>query len=288
MTENLEVKLRSIQLEDIENCMLLSDAEGWNQTKDDWKRLVENPLNMSLLAEIENQIIGSAIAMNYSNEVVWIGMVLVNKAFRGKGISKMLLSDLLNQLHSCRSVKLDATPAGRPVYEKYGFYDEYIIHRMTNLSMEICQSIKSDIKAEPILSSDIPEVIALDGLFFGAERSLLVKSLIDENPEKCWCVKKDGRITALGLGRRGTRYHHLGPVSATTPEETKVLISHCLMLLVGQPVVLDILSDKKELFDWLESIGFTSQRYFVRMYLGTNPYPGKIENQFLICGPEFG
>jgi hypothetical protein len=148
--------------------------------------------------------------------------------------------------------------------------------------------MRSEIKVEPILSSDVSEVIALDGLFFGAERPTLVKSLIDENPEKCWCVKKNDRITALALGRRGTRYHHLGPVSASTLEETKVLISHCLSLLAGQPVVLDILSDKKELFDWLESLGFTSQRYFVRMYLETNPFPGKIENQFLISGPEFG
>ena len=288
MIENVEVKLRTIQLEDIDNCMILSDAEGWNQTKDDWKRLIENPLNTSLLAEIENQIIGSATAMNYSNVVVWIGMVLVNKAFRGRGISKMLLSDLLKQLHSCRSVKLDATPAGRPVYEKYGFKDEYVIHRMTNLSMENFQLTKSEIKAEPILSSDFPQITALDGLFFGAERSFLVKSLIDEDSEKCWCVKKNGCITAFALGRKGTRYNQLGPVLASTPEEAKVLISHCLLLLIGQPVVLDILSDKKELFDWLESIGFTSQRYFVRMYLGTNPYPGKIENQFLICGPEFG
>ena len=288
MIENLEVKLRSIQLEDIENCMLLSYSEGWNQTKNDWKRLVENPLNTSLLAEIENKIIGSAIAMNYSNAVVWIGMVLVDKAFRGRGISKMLLQDLLNQLQSCQSVKLDATPAGRPVYKKYQFKDEYIIHRMTNLSMEKFQPLISSIKAEPILSSDVTEVVGLDCLSFGAERSFLLNSLIAENPGKCWCVKKNGRITALALGRQGNRYHHIGPVSASTLEEAKVLISHCLLLLVGQPVVLDILSDKKELFEWLVSIGFTSQRYFVRMYLDKNPNPGKLENQFLICGPEFG
>ena len=286
--ENLELKLRSIGLDDIQNCMLLSVAEGWNQTYDDWERLVANPLNTCLLAEIENQVVGSATTMNYSDLIVWIGMVLVNKSFRGRGISKMLLSDLLNQLHSCRSVKLDATPAGRPVYEKYGFKDEYVIHRMTNLSMGIFQSIKSEVKVEPLLSSDVPEIAALDGVIFGAERSFLVKSLIDEDSEKCWCVKRDGRITALALGRRGTRYHQIGPVSASTLEEAKALISHCLLLLVGKPVVLDIFSDKKELFDWLESVGFASQRYFVRMYLGNNPYPGKIENQFLICGPEFG
>jgi GNAT superfamily N-acetyltransferase len=288
MIENLEVKIRLIQLEDIDKCLLLSDAEGWNQTKDDWKRLVENPMNTCLLAEIENQIIGSATAMNYSNEVAWIGMVLVNKAFRGRGISKKLLSELLTQLLSCRSVKLDATPAGRPVYEKYGFKDEYVIHRMTNLSMEPFQFTKSEIAVEQIHSSNDPELIVLDGLYFGADRSLLVKSLIAENPGKCWCIKDNGRITALALGRKGIRYHQLGPVSASTLEEAKVLISHCLMLLVGQPVVLDILSDKQELFEWLESIGFTSQRHFVRMYLDTNSCPGQIENQFLICGPEFG
>ena len=80
MNENLQVELRSIQLSDIGDCMLLSEAQGWNQTEPDWKLLVDNSLNICLLAESNRQIVGSATAMNYSNQIVWIGMVLVEKA----------------------------------------------------------------------------------------------------------------------------------------------------------------------------------------------------------------
>lgn len=268
--------------------MLLSCAEGWNQTEKDWQRLVDNPLNTCLLAESEHRIIATATAMNYSNEIAWIGMVLVDKAYRGKGISKMLLSGLLSRLNLCRSVKLDATPAGLPVYEKYGFKDEYIIHRMTTLSLDNFQPCNSGITPEPILFSDIHEVTALDTSIFGAERTFLIKSLIDDNPVNGWCIKKNGRITAFALGRNGRKYQQIGQVFAYTLEEAKVLISHKLLKLAGKPLVLDVLADKKELIHWLSSIGFTRQRDFVRMYLHTNPCKGKTENQFLICGPEFG
>jgi hypothetical protein len=40
--------------------------------------------------------------------------------------------------------------------------------------------------------------------------------------------------------------------------------------------------------DWLASLGFTSERYFVRMYRGKNAFPGIPANQFAIAGPEFG
>jgi hypothetical protein len=54
------------------------------------------------------------------------------------------------------------------------------------------------------------------------------------------------------------------------------------------PIEVDVPANQVELINWLKSIGFTKQRDFVRMYLNENPYPGKPENQFLICGPEFG
>ena len=288
MIENTLVELRSMHLHEIGNCMLLSDAEGWNQTENDWKRLVENPQNSCLIAVYEHRIVGTAIAMNYANEVAWIGMVLVDKAYRGRGISKMLFSDLLSRHKTFRSVKLDATPAGQSIYEKYGFKDEYIICRMTNPALENFQPEESGVTPEPILLSDIPEVTVLDASIFGVERVYLLKSLIKDNPDKAWLIKRNGRITAFALGRQGKKYHQIGPVYASSTIEAMTLISHALVNLVSQPVVIDIPSDKKELVQWLNSLGFTSQRQFVRMYWQTNRCPGKTENQFLICGPEFG
>jgi len=275
-------------LRDVGDSLLLSNAEGWNQTENDWKRLAKNPQNICRVAEQDNRIVGTATAINYANDVAWIGMVLVDKALRGKGISKMLLTDLIDKLGSCRSVKLDATPAGQPVYEKYGFKDEYIIYRMTNLSPEGSGSREDTDGPQPVRLTDVSDIASLDHSVFGAERFYLLNSLLNEFPAKAWMVKQDGRITGYALGRQGVRYHQIGPVFADEFVVARSLIAKALSDLQGQPVVVDIPADKEELIGWLNAKGFVSQRHFVRMYMRVNPFPGRPENQYLICGPEFG
>jgi len=288
MIEKLPIVFRSIQSEDIANCKLLSDAEGWNQTEKDWQLLVGDQQNICLLAEKEHQIIGTATAMNYSGKVAWIGMVLVEKSYRGKGIGKMLLSNLLNELRLFKSVKLDATPAGQPLYEKLSFKNEYLIHRMTTPSINNFQPFHSGITPEPVLISDIPEIIAYDTSVFGAERTTLITSLINDNCDNFWYIKRNRRITAFALGRQGRKYYQIGPVFASSLIETLIILSQTLLKLAGNPVVVDVPAQNVELVNWLNSVGFVRQRDFVRMYLNQNLCPGKPENQFLMCGPEFG
>jgi GNAT superfamily N-acetyltransferase len=285
--DNTPVNIRPMQPGDIGNALLLSEAEGWNQTGKDWNRLTGDPRNICLVAEWDNTVIGTATAINYANDIAWIGMVLVNKTFRGRGISKLLLSHILERLQSCRSVKLDATPAGQPVYEKFGFCSEYHIYRMTNLCMDKVQS-EGQVMPEAVRHTDIPDIIALDHTIFGAQRLSLTTSLIQENPGKAWMLKQNGTIKGFALGREGKKFHQVGPVFASSMSDAKALIVKALSGLYGQPVVIDVLSDKEDLIRWLNSIGFTSQRHFVRMYLRSNPLPGLPGNQFLICGPEFG
>ena len=280
--------VRKMNRSDIGQCMVLSADEGWNQTERDWGRLVDNPHNDCLVAADGRMIVGTATAMNYKNQIAWIGMVLVDKDYRGQGISKMLLSALLKLLKSCRSVKLDATPAGQRVYEKMGFISEYIIYRLTTHSMDNLQPGQTGIIPQPVLQPDVSDVAKLDSVVFGTDRECLVKSLVKENTGKALMIKKDNAISAFLLGREGRKYQHIGPVSASSYHDAKALISSALANLAGQPVVLDVPADKDELIRWLSSMGFKVQRHFVRMYLQTNPYPGKKEEQFLICGPEFG
>src|SRR6266498_3420453 len=102
--------IRPMQLSDMVYAMKLSNAEGWNQIEKDWKLLIESPQNVCMLAECNKKIIGTTTAMNYSNQMAWIGMVLVAKEYRGQGVSKSLLTNILEKLESVKSIKLDATP----------------------------------------------------------------------------------------------------------------------------------------------------------------------------------
>lgn len=280
--------VRPMQPGDISDALKLSNAEGWNQTESDWEVLLGNSQNPSLVAEWENKIIGTTTAINYSNNVAWIGMVLVDKQFRGQGISKSLLINVFDKLESCKSIKLDATPAGHEVYKKFEFEDEYFIVRMINSSVRSLPMDNDDIVPELIQLKHIPEIAALDEVSFGANRIQLIEYLIRKYPGRSWSLNRNNQIVGFALGRDGDKYHHIGPVMASTRIDAKILIKRALREFYNQPVVVDVLYDKEDLLNWLHSIGFIKQRDFVRMYKKQNPFPGVIAKQFLICGPEFG
>ena len=280
--------VRPMQPGDIVHAMKLSNAEGWNQTEKDWKLLIESPQNVCLLAECNKKIIGTTTAMNYANQIAWIGMVLVAKESRGQGVSKLLLTNILKKLESFPSIKLDATPAGQRVYEKFDFKDEYLISRLVTGSMKHLSFDDDTISAESIRLKDVEEIIALDEHVFGTNRKELIESLIKEYPHKAWLLKRNNSIAGFALGREGNKYHQVGPVFGPGINEVKMLIRKALKELINQPVVIDVLDDKEDLINWLSSIGFTKQRHFVRMYKKENLIPGIGNKQYMVCGPEFG
>ena len=274
---------------DLGRAMALSTAEGWNQTEKDWKLFLENDGNICIVAESDSKVVGTTTAINYSNHIAWIGMVLVDKDYRGRGISKALLTSVLKNLERCKSIKLDATPAGQQVYRQLDFRDEYLIARMTISSLKDLSFFENGSHLpELVHNSDHPQVIALDENCFGSNRAKLIGSLLKDFPGKAWMLKQNNAITGFALGRDGNRYHHIGPLVASSPDEAKMLLAAALKKLIGQPVVVDVLEDKEELIRWLTEIGFTIQRHFTRMYKKENPLPGLPGRQYLICGPEFG
>jgi predicted GNAT family acetyltransferase len=281
--------LNTLTIPDIPQVLELSGAEGWNQTGKDWKLMIENPGNICLALKKDGKIVATATAMNYENQVAWIGMVLVEKSHRGKGYSKLLLAEILNRLKSCKTVKLDATPAGQPVYQKFGFQNERIINRMVleSPSMDLPDFENGNLPTR-IHSAEIPEIIKYDAEVFGARRNLLVKYLIHESPENSWMLTQQSQLKGIALGRKGSRFFQVGPVSADSEEVAKMLIIQALKKFPLQLLIIDVLEDKTQLITWLNKFGFKKQRQFVRMFLGENSNPGTPENQFSICGPEFG
>ncbi len=284
----LPITIRPITLSDLGAAMRLSEAEKWNQTEKDWKLLIENPENICLLAEIDNQIIGTSTAINYSNEIAWVAMVLVDKNFRGKGVSRVLLTEMFRRTECCRIIKLDATPSGQQVYKDFGFKNEYVINRMENISLTKLPLNDYNILPEHAQLTDIQEIIAFDKLVFGVQRFQLIEHLIKNYPEKAWTLKRNNKLIGFALGREGSIFHHIGPVMAETKIDAKALIYNSLKGLIQKPVILDVLNDKEDIIHWLDSFGFNQQRQFFRMYKRENPYPGVSGNQYLICGPEFG
>lgn len=279
--------VRPLQKSDVPGAVKLSADAGWNQTAADWKFLIDTPGHISLAAVLSDQIIGTTIATNYANQLAWIGMVLVDTNYQGKGISKKLLSGILEQTASMRAIKLDATPQGQKIYQKFDFKAEFEISRLT-LQLPLIPETFDAVGCAPAEQTDGPDIIALDAEVFGANRFHLLSWLLTTNSGKSFVTRKNGCITGFATGRSGRKYYQVGPVSAGTVAEAKILIASVLKTFKSHPIVVDVLNDKQGLIDWLITLGFQKEREFTRMYKNQNAFAGKTGKQFLICGPEFG
>lgn len=283
-----DIKIRRIRIADLPQAMSLSGDEGWNQTEKDWRMVIDNPDDICIGAEKYDNILGSSNSINYGNEVAWIGMVLVRTDHRGKGIGKMLFRSILEKLDNTESVKLDATPAGHPLYVKFGFMDEYRISRMIIPSLKNVPSAPANDPVHQTTAENLPDILNLDREIFGADRSYVLSRLFRDYPHKAFVLKVNGKIKGYAFGRAGVSFSYIGPVYSSSPDEAEMLISAALKNLEGKPVALDVPEDKFQILKFIEAAGFSKERHFTRMYFRSNKYKGKTENQFLICGPEFG
>ena len=104
---------------------------GWNQTRADWVRFRATEPDGCFLGEWDGTSAGTATTTVYGTMLAWIGMVLVHPDFRRRGIGTALLRRCLDYLRerNIPCLKLDATPAGRPVYLELGFQDEWTLTR---------------------------------------------------------------------------------------------------------------------------------------------------------------
>lgn len=280
--------VRQMLLSDMDSLMQLKNTEGWNQVEEDWTLLMNYKNSVSLVALTDNRLAGSITAMNYANKVAWIGMMLVDKKYRGMGISRLLLQEALNKLKHCKSIKLDATPAGKPVYEKFGFMDEYRLIRMTCPSLSEDRLRNHSIESLRISPDDLRKVAVYDKKVFGADRSAMIRNLYERDPELAWMIPDNQYIEGYCLGRKGTRFTQIGPLYAASLEGAKALMHTAMHQTAGKAIVLDVHAANMKWIRWLEEGGFSSLRSFTRMYLKDNPYPGRVEDQYTICGPEFG
>lgn len=274
---------------DMDFAMSLKDTEGWNQTRADWALLLSHNPELCLVAEVNGKAAGTITAINYENKVAWIGMVLVDRNYRGKGISKLLLNALIDKLGTCQSIKLDATPAGKKVYDKLGFAGEYDIVRMTTRKLRSPASvIGAAVELEGLTADKLKGVVAYDEQVFGVNRGKVVHNLAGRHRAKACCFTGAGDVAGYVLSRPGCHYTQVGPLVAATQAHARALLAHVLHTMEGQPVVVDVLAGHRGLVAWLAGWGFERERSFLRMYLKGNPYAGRPQQHFLIAGPELG
>ena len=276
--------LRVMTAVDIPDGMRLKEIAGWNQTRGDWERFLRAGPEGCFVAEVEGRVVGTAATIVYEGRFAWIGMVLVDPVTRGQGIGTKLLEKTIEYLDACRipSMKLDATPQGKPIYEKLGFVSEYEIERWVLKRTPAPQAV-ADVGA-----TQLGDVLELDHEIFGADRSELLRSVAQDAPDFVLKARSQGKLTGYALGRKGSRADHLGPWVAQDEAAARGMLDEFLRRSRQELVFVDGMKPSPWAMKLLAEYGFEYARPLTRMYRGRNDFPGRPELQGAILGPEFG
>ena len=270
----------------------IRDLAGWNQSLQDWKRLLRHDPRGCFVAEWSGRPAGTATTTVYSKDLAWIGMVLVDPDMRRQGIGTALLVRCIERLRQSGvgCIKLDATPLGRKVYGPLGFLAEWSLSRWDTAELAPCPAridTASDPGPRPLDSGDIGCVADLDASAFGVARNRMLSMLATQSQTR---VRRDGagRIEGYGMLRPGQRAYYLGPMVAEDESSGIALAEDLLGAIPGQPLYWDIPDANQAAVRVARRYGMDRQRTLIRMYLGENTNPGRPPAQWAIAAPEIG
>jgi GNAT superfamily N-acetyltransferase len=303
-----EVQIHTLTADHLDGALALSTLMGWNQRLEDWCRLIELAPSGSFVALDGGRVIATAIGIDYGH-CGWIAMMLVAPEHRGRGLGARLLESAIAAIPPDLPIRLDATPLGRPLYERHGFAletsltryvrthprgrpirDQGAIWRQEHRRPVTGAAPAIATEVSPLLPADISEVARIDEGIFGGVRARLLERIHGAGPEYAW--RAAGAPVQYCLGRTGRLFDQIGPVVAVAAPAAIGLASAALPAAKGRPVVVDAYDQHEDFTAWLRASGFAAQRPLYRMQrpgrAPAAPPNARALIEFAILGPEFG
>lgn len=272
------MRLRVLTGKDASQAAALSDAAHWNQTPEDWLRLLRLASPEAWCIEDGGRIVATTTAVTYPAGPAWIGMVLTHPEWRGRGLARTLMNHALEQLDSTGTTcqKLDATDMGKPLYKSLGFEELFAVERWEGT-------------AEAFPAEDLPEaspaewLLRMDRAAFGDNRRAVLESLMRDESA---CIGEAG----FAMARGGKHARYFGPCVAQSDDIARRLAKRLLSRHPGAKFYWDLIPGHRAACDLASDLGFKPVRRLVRMRRGgghhAEPWPQK--RIFALAGFEFG
>jgi GNAT superfamily N-acetyltransferase len=277
------IRVRPMTAADLPLGLRLCRAAGWNQTEADWRRFLDLQPDGCFVAEVNGAPVGTTTACVFG-PVAWIAMVLVEESARGRGVGTALMRGALDFLdgRGVASVRLDATPLGRPLYERLGFVEQFRLARYEG-TLPPAPGVAG---VEDALPGQWEALAALDEAATRTDRRRMLLRLFAEQPGGVRLVRHGDRPTGFLAMREGERAVQLGPCVATA-EAGPLLFADAWHRHAGRRVYLDVPEANEAAARLAEAGGLTVQRHLTRMCRGVQVCE-RVEALWASSGPEKG
>lgn len=215
---------------DLDAARSLSTEAGWNQTRADWARLRDLFPETCFAGRVDGELVATS-TLAVHGDVGWVGMVLVREAHRRRGYGSAMFERALAAARDrgLRTVGLDATDAGRAVYEGYDFREVGAVDRWSGDPPPDALDVPGDragsVRPWSATSVSADAVAEFDRRRCESDRGRLLGHLL-RAPETTGLVsERAGALRGYAVLRPGRTRSHLGPVVADDRADAAALLA---------------------------------------------------------------
>jgi len=278
-----DLRLRDMTPEDLAASQALSSEAQWPHRLEDWDLMLS--VGFGVVAERDGRIVGTTMAWPYGADAATLGMVIVSQACRGEGVGRKLMDSVMERLGE-RTILLNATEDGTPLYRKLGYEPVGTIHQHQGAAFSVpVARLRKGERVRPLGASDAAAVIELDRRATGLQRAELMTAVLKSGQGVI--LDRGGEAVGFALFRRFGRGYVVGPVVSPDRDGAKALISHWLGSNAGMFIRVDTPGDSG-LSAWLEEMGLKEVDRVTTMVRGEAPARGDGAAPYAIVSQAFG
>jgi predicted N-acetyltransferase YhbS len=280
----MDLVLRTMVDSDLDFAVAQTEREGWTTCRERLALLLAHEPEGGYVAEVQGARVGMARATAFASSG-WIGNVIVEPAFRGRGIGRKLVEACLDRFAALgrATVRLDGDPPGVPLYRSLGFVDEYESCRMVGHGpWRASASCAVD-----LAEGDWPGLLALDRQVFGDDRGRLL-GLLREEARAVVVAGCNGAISGYAMLTPSRTGLQLGPCCASGADVARCVVEGCLARAGASEVAVGFPAPNAEARALLKRLRFLPASPSLRMVRGPVTAAGRPDMVYAIASGATG
>jgi GNAT superfamily N-acetyltransferase len=174
------LELRDLTPADVDVAVALATAQGWRDRRRFYDLVLRTSTSRPRVGLAGGRIVATGVA-TANGPVGWLGGIVVDASFRERGYGRAMTENLIELLRAagCSTVSLEATNAGRPMYERMGFRLATHYHQLEAGHLDVVPKPPAGARVRKLETADLPAVFELDLAATAEDRSAPLTVLAD-------------------------------------------------------------------------------------------------------------
>ncbi|MDH4122487.1 MAG: GNAT family N-acetyltransferase [Thermoplasmata archaeon] len=277
---------------DLEAVLRLINIEGWNYDISELQRILKVSPGTSIVSTFDDKVIGGITATLSGNRCV-LGHVVIDSAWRRKGLGKIMINHLIREMDSRGVEILDVYSVKNAMdfYAQHGFKYLENLDTFTTMLTEGMKKGASDDDIRDLTGSDLGEMSRLDLIVTGFDRRNILSVLLEEFPGCSKGFFENDKLIAFILCRTNPIMSDIGPWTMSVSDEgigSRLLGAVLAELPAGKLTILGVPASNKLAHNICTNAGFKTELYNYRMVKSKKAVDRFTEGTFALSAFEFG